>query len=182
MPPPLSLYQLPSPLFGSSPAAFHSRSSRALVPLLSPRETNGAAAPFVSRGDRSGTNALELRLWKAAGIDPKSGEGSWYKDIGGGMGQALNVAAAMPAYTLSDRGTWLSFKNKGKLRIVVEGDPALINRYDVIELNPQTHPNARLAPAHWLALWLTTQPGQEAIGAYRLGGEELFHPSAASPK
>ena len=142
----------------------------------------GAAAPFVSRGDRSGTNALELRLWKAAGIDPKSGEGSWYKDIGGGMGQALNVAAAMPAYTLSDRGTWLSFKNKGKLRIVVEGDPALINRYDVIELNPQTHPNARLAPAHWLALWLTTQPGQEAIGAYRLGGEELFHPSAASPK
>src|SRR5665213_3651264 len=114
MPPPISLYQLPSPLFGSIPAAFHSRSSRALVPLLSPRETNGAAAPFVSRGDRSGTNALELRLWKAAGIDPKSGEGSWYKDIGGGMGQALNVAAAMPAY--------------------------------------------------------------------RLGGEELFHPSAASPK
>ena len=142
----------------------------------------GAPALFVTRGDRSGTNALELRLWKAAGIDPKSGEGSWYKDIGGGMGQALNVAAAMPAYTLSDRGTWLSFKNKGKLRIVVEGDPALINRYDVIELNPQTHPNARLAPAHWLALWLTTQPGQEAIGAYRLGGEELFHPSAASPK
>jgi tungstate transport system substrate-binding protein len=142
----------------------------------------GAAALFVSRGDRSGTNALELRLWKAAGIDPKSDAGGWYKDIGGGMGAALNAAAAMPAYTLSDRGTWISFKNKGPLRIVVEGDPALINRYDVIELNPATHPNAKLASAHWLAMWLATPPGQEAIGAYELGGEELFHPSAASPK
>jgi tungstate transport system substrate-binding protein len=140
------------------------------------------AAPFVSRGDKSGTNALELRLWKAAGIDPKTGAGAWYRDIGGGMGAALNAATAMPAYTLSDRGTWLSFKNKGPLRIMVEGDPALINRYDVIELNPTTHPGAKLAPAHWLALWLTTQPGQDAIGAYRLGGEELFHPSAANPK
>jgi tungstate transport system substrate-binding protein len=139
-------------------------------------------ANFVSRGDRSGTNALELRLWKRAGIDPKAGAGSWYKDIGGGMGAALNAAAAMPAYTLADRGTWLSFKNKGPLKIVVEGDPALINRYDVIELNPPTHPDAKLAPAHWLAMWLTTEPGQTAIGAYRVGGEELFHPSAANPK
>jgi tungstate transport system substrate-binding protein len=142
----------------------------------------GATAPFVSRGDRSGTNALELRLWQAAGIDPKAGSGAWYKDIGGGMGQALNDAAAVPAYTLSDRGTWLSFKNKGPLRIMVEGDPALINRYDVIELNPRTHPDAKLTPAHWLAMWLTTPPGQDAIAAYRLGGEELFHPSAANPK
>jgi tungstate transport system substrate-binding protein len=139
-------------------------------------------APFVSRGDKSGTNALELRLWKRAGIDPKSGADSWYKDIGGGMGQALNDAAAMSAYTLSDRGTWLSFKNKGPLKIAVEGDPALINRYDVIELNPKTHAGAKLAHAHSLALWLTTQPGQDAIGAYRIGGEELFHPSAANPK
>jgi tungstate transport system substrate-binding protein len=138
-----------------------------------------APATFVSRGDRSGTNALELRLWKAAGIDPKSGEGWWYKDIGGGMGAALN-AAAMPGYTLSDRGTWLSFKNKGPLQIVVEGDSALINRYDVIELNPKTHPDT--APAHALAIWLETQPGQEAIGAYRVGGETLFNPSAANPK
>ena len=98
------------------------------------------------------------------------------------MGQALNDAAAMPAYTLSDRGTWISFKNKGTLKIVVEGDTALLNRYDVIELNPEKHPNAKLAPAHWLAMWLTTPPGQEAIGAYRVGGEELFHPSAANPK
>jgi tungstate transport system substrate-binding protein len=142
----------------------------------------GAAAPFVSRGDKSGTNALELRLWKAAGIDPKTGAGNWYRDIGGGMGAALNAAAAMPAYTISDRGTWISFKNKQPLNIVVEGDSALTNRYDVIELNPKTHPDAKLAPAHWLAMWLATPPGQEAIGGYKLGGEELFHPSAANPK
>jgi tungstate transport system substrate-binding protein len=98
------------------------------------------------------------------------------------MGAALNAAAAMPAYTLSDRGTWISFKNKGPLRIMVEGDPALINRYDVIELNPDKHAAAKLAAAHQLAVWLETQPGQDAIGAYRLGGEELFHPSAADPK
>ena len=137
---------------------------------------------FVSRGDRSGTNALELRLWKATGIDPKTGAGAWYKDIGGGMGAALNAAAAMPAYTLSDRGTWLSFKNKGPLKIVIEGDPALINRYDVIELNPKTHAGAKLAQAHQLAAWLATKPGQDAIGAFRVGGEALFNPSAANPK
>jgi tungstate transport system substrate-binding protein len=141
-----------------------------------------AETAFVSRGDRSGTNALELRLWKGAGIDPKARTGSWYRDIGGGMGAALNAAAAMPAYTLSDRGTWISFKNKDPLRIMIEGDPALLNRYDVIELNPATHASAKLAPAHQLAVWLSTQPGQDAIGAYQLGGEALFHPSAADPK
>jgi tungstate transport system substrate-binding protein len=98
------------------------------------------------------------------------------------MGAALNAAAAMPAYTLSDRGTWLSFKNKGPLKIVVEGDPELINRYDVIELNPKTHAAAKLAAAHRLAAWLESEPGQAAIGAYRVAGEELFHPSAANPK
>ncbi len=141
-----------------------------------------AKAAFVSRGDRSGTNALELRLWKAAEIDPKSGAGSWYRDIGGGMGQALNAAAAMPAYTLSDRGTWLSFKNKGPLAIVVEGDPHLINRYDVIELNPAKHPDAKLAAAHRLAEWLLSAQGQAAIGNFRVDGEQLFHPSAAAPR
>jgi tungstate transport system substrate-binding protein len=141
-----------------------------------------AEAPFVSRGDNSGTNALELRLWKRAGLDPKSGAGSWYKDIGGGMGQALNDAAAMSAYTLTDRGTWLSFKNKGSIKVVVEGDSALINRYDVIELNPATHADAKLAAAHSLAVWLSTPPGQTAIGGFRVGGEMLFHPSAANPK
>ena len=142
----------------------------------------GAKAAFVSRGDRSGTNALELRLWKAAGIEPKGGAGSWYRDIGGGMGQALNTAAAMEAYTLSDRGTWLSFKNKGPLTILVEGDPQLINRYDVIELNPAKHPTAKLAAARRLAAWLVSPNGQAAIGAYRVGGEQAFHPSADEPR
>jgi len=139
-------------------------------------------ANFVSRGDRSGTSALELRLWKRAGIDPKSGAGTWYKDIGGGMGAALNAAAAMPGYTLSDRGTWLSFKNKATLKIVVEGDPELINRYDVIELVPKTHVGAKLGPAHQLAEWLVSTAGQQAIGAFKVDGEALFHPSAANPK
>lgn len=142
----------------------------------------GAEAPFVSRGDKSGTNALELRLWKAVGIDPKTGAGKWYRDIGGGMGAALNAAAGMPAYTISDRGTWISFKNKAPLKVAIEGDPDLLNRYDVIELNPEKHPNAKLAAAHWLATWLATPPGQQAIGAFRLNREQLFHPSADSPK
>ena len=115
-------------------------------------------------------------------IDPKSGAGGWYRDIGGGMGQALNAAAAMPAYTLSDRGTWLSFKNKGPLAVLVEGDPKLINRYDVIELNPEKHPGPRLAAAHRLAEWLVSAEGQKAIGDYRVDGEQLFHPSAAQPR
>jgi len=142
-----------------------------------------AKAAFVSRGDRSGTNALELRLWKAANIDPKgAGGGSWYRDIGSGMGQALNAAAAMPTYTLSDRGTWLSFKNKTSLAIVIEGDPHLINRYDVIELNPQKHPDRNLTAANVLADWLVSPTGQAAIGAYKVGGERLFNPSAADAK
>src|SRR5215471_725661 len=142
----------------------------------------GAKAPFVSRGDNSGTNALELRLWKRTGIDPKEGAGNWYRDIGGGMGQALNAASAMPAYTLSDRGTWLSFGNKGPLVIVVEGDPNLINRYNVIQLNPEKHGKERLDDARRLAEWLTSADGQRAIGGYEMHGEQLFHPSAAAPK
>jgi tungstate transport system substrate-binding protein len=101
------------------------------------RAIAAARAPFVSRGDKSGTDALEKRLWRAAGIDPAAvGAGTWYRDIGGSMGAALNAAAAMDAYTLSDRGTWLSFRNKGSLVVLVEGDPQLVNRYDVILLNP----------------------------------------------
>lgn len=142
-----------------------------------------AKAALVSRGDRSGTNALELRLWKAADIDPKAlGGGTWYKDIGGGMGQSLNAAAAIQAYTLSDRGTWLSFQNKGSLIISVEGDPRLINRYVVIELNPQKHGDRNLAAANVFADWLVSPAGQAAIGAYKVGGEELFSPSADHPK
>ena len=142
-----------------------------------------AQAPFVSRGDKSGTNAAELRLWKAAGFAPDTlNADKWYRDIGGGMGQALNAASAMNAYTLSDRGTWLSFNNKGSLVIAIEGDSRLINRYDVIELNPQKHSGAKLDDARVFADWLVSAEGQQAIGAYQVNGEKLFNPSAASPK
>ena len=142
-----------------------------------------AQAPFVSRGDKSGTNAAELRLWKAGGFTPDTlKDEKWYRDIGGGMGQALNAASAMNAYTLSDRGTWLSFNNKDSLVISIEGDSRLINRYDVIELNPQKHSSAKLDDARVFADWLVSSEGQQAIGAYQVNGEKLFNPSADSPK
>ena len=142
-----------------------------------------AQAPFVSRGDNSGTNAAELRLWKIAGQIPDMlNKEKWYRDIGGGMGQALNAASAMDAYTLSDRGTWLSFNNKGSLIVAVEGDPRLLNRYDVIELDPQKHAGAKLAAAKTFADWLVSPEGQQAIGAYQVNGQKLFNPSADSPK
>ena len=136
-------------------------------------------SPFVSRGDKSGTDALEKRLWKAAKIAP-AGQ-PWYRDIGGGMGAALNAAAAMDAVTLSDRGTWLSFNNKRDLVVLVQGDKALTNRYDVIELNPAKHPDIKAAPAHVLAEWLAGPDGQAAIGAVTVAGQKLFIPSAANP-
>jgi tungstate transport system substrate-binding protein len=142
-----------------------------------------AGARFVSRGDNSGTNALEDRLWRAAEINPaKAGGGTWYRDIGGGMGAALNAASAMGAYTLSDRGTWLSFGHKGDLAILVEGDPRLLNRYDVILLDPNKHPAAQQQPARRFVDWLVSPAGQAAIGAYQLNGEQLFHPSADKPR
>jgi tungstate transport system substrate-binding protein len=142
-----------------------------------------AKTPFVARGDNSGTDALEHRLWHVAEIDPaKQGGGSWYRDIGGGMGAALNAAAAMDAYTLSDRGTWLSFANKRDLAVLVEGDPRLLNRYDVILLDPKKHPQAKQQPARRFADWLVSPEGQAAIGAYQVKGEQLFHPSANGPK
>lgn len=140
-------------------------------------------SPFVSRGDRSGTNAAELRLWRDAGRTPEAlSPEKWYRDIGGGMGQALNAASAMDAYTLSDRGTWLSFNNKGSLVVAIEGDPLLLNRYDVIELNPKKHGPAKLAEAKAFADWLVSSEGQQAIDTYRVNGEKLFNASAASPK
>jgi len=140
-------------------------------------------APFVSRGDKSGTNAAELRLWSYARYPPdRLVKENWYRDIGGGMGQALNAASAMDAYTLSDRGTWLSFNNKRSLVIAIEGDPRLLNRYDVIELDPQKHAGAKLAAAKAFADWLVSPEGQQAIGAYQVNGQKLFNPSARSPK
>ena len=142
-----------------------------------------ARASFVSRGDKSGTDALEHRLWRVAAIDPANeGAGAWYRDIGGGMGAALNAAQAMGAYTISDRGTWLSFGNKGDLAVLVEGDPRLLNRYDVILLDPNRHPEAKQQPARRFALWLVSPEGQAAIGGYKVQGEQLFHPSADAPK
>jgi tungstate transport system substrate-binding protein len=140
-------------------------------------------APFVSRGDKSGTNAAELRIWKLAGQTPDVlNKVKWYRDIGGGMGQALNAASAMDAYTLSDRGTWLSFNNKESLIVAIEGDPRLINRYDVIELSPQKHREAKLTAAKVFVDWLVSTEGQQAIGAYQVDGQKLFNPSAGSPK
>ncbi len=139
------------------------------------RAIAAARAPFVSRGDKSGTDAMEKRLWRAAGIEPS---GDWYRDIGGGMGAALNAAAAMRAYTLSDRGTWLSYGHGAEMRIALEGDPRLLNRYDVIMLDPRTHPHAKQAPARRLAEWLSSTEGQAAIAGYTVAGQTLFHPEA----
>lgn len=132
-------------------------------------------SPFVSRGDKSGTDAKEKRLWREAGVSPG---GSWYRDIGGGMGAALNAATAMNAYTLSDRGTWLSYGHKTGMKIVLRGDHRLLNFYDVILLNPRAHPEAKQAPAHRLSDWLASAEGQAAIAAYMMNGQKLFHPEA----
>jgi tungstate transport system substrate-binding protein len=151
--------------------------------LAALRAIAAARAPFVSRGDKSGTDALEKRLWRAVGRQPSlAGGDDWYRDIGGGMGAALNAAAGMNAYALSDRGTWLSFANKAGLKIVVEGDPGLLNRYDVILLDAKKHPEAKQEPARRLRDWLVSGAGQSAIGAYTKQGNVLFNPSAQSPK
>jgi tungstate transport system substrate-binding protein len=140
-----------------------------------------ARVAFVSRGDQSGTDALEKRLWGAANLDVRRA-GPWYKDIGGSMGAALNAAAALDAYTLADRGTWLSFGNRRNLVILAEGDRRLINVYDVIELNPQLHPQIKYGLAKTFADWLVSPEGQQAIGDYQIMGQKLFHPvSEAKP-
>jgi len=139
-----------------------------------------ARAPFVARGDGSGTSARERQLWRAAGLDPAMASGSWYRDIGGGMGAALNAAAALDAYTLSDRGTWLAFGNPRSLRVLVEGGPNLVNRYDVILLAPGKRPPASDEAARQLADWLASAGGQAAIGGYTVAGQQFFHPSATT--
>jgi tungstate transport system substrate-binding protein len=138
-----------------------------------------ARAPFVSRGDRSGTHEAELRFWNDAGIDMAAAKGPWYRDIGQGMGPALNMAAGADAYVLSDRGTWLSFKNRGPLEILVEGDRRLFNQYGVMLVNPQKHPNVKVADGQAFVDWLISPEGQKAIGGYKIGGERLFFPDAS---
>jgi tungstate transport system substrate-binding protein len=142
------------------------------------RKIAEAKAPFVSRGDRSGTHFAELEIWKLAGIDIAKDKGPWYRDTGQGMGPALNTAAAMNAYILSDRGTWLSFKNRGELTIVVQGDRRLFNQYGVMLVNPQKHPNVKSKLGQAFVDWLISPQGQDAIASYRINGEQLFFPSA----
>src|SRR2546430_2325091 len=138
-------------------------------------------APFISRGDRSGTHTAELDLWKAAGIDIGKEKGPWYKEIGQGMGAALNTASAANAYALADRGTWLSFKNRGDLDILVAGDKRLFNQYGVILVNPARHPHVKKELGLAFIDWLVSAEGQRAIADYKVGGEQLFYPNANDP-
>jgi tungstate transport system substrate-binding protein len=139
------------------------------------------AAPFISRGDRSGTHIAELDLWKAADIDIGKEKGPWYKDIGQGMGAALNTASASNAYVLADRGTWLAFKNRGDLAIAVEGDRRLFNQYGVMLVNPQKHPHVKTELGQAFVDWLVSAEGQKAIADYKIAGQQLFFPNASAP-
>src|ERR1700687_5956641 len=134
--------------------------------------------PFVSRGDKSGTHSAALALWKQAGIDITAAKGSWYREIGQGMGAALNTAGAMNAYVLSDRGTWISFKNRRDLAIVVEGDKRLFNQYGVMLVNPEKFPSVKPEITHTFVDWLASPQGQAAIAAYKIDGQQLFFPDA----
>ena len=137
-----------------------------------------AKTPFVSRGDKSGTHAAELRLWKDAGIDIAAQKGPWYRETGSGMGPALNTASSMNAYILADRGTWLAFKNRGELGIVVEGDKRLFNPYGVMLVNPARHPHVKVSEGSAFIEWIVSKEGQDAIASYKVGGEQLFFADA----
>ena len=138
------------------------------------------AAPFISRGDRSGTHIAELDLWKAAGIDIAKDKGPWYKEIGQGMGAALNTASASNAYVLADRGTWIAFKNRGELDIAVQGDKRLFNQYGVMLVNPAKHPHVKKELSQTFIGWLIST-GQKAIADYKIEGQQLFFPNANVP-
>ena len=139
------------------------------------------ATPFISRGDRSGTHITELKLWQDAGIDVAAEKGAWYREIGQGMGAALNMASGADAYVLADRGTWLSFRNRGVLTIVVEGDKRLFNQYGVMLVNPAAHPNVKSALGQQFIDWLVSPEGQKAIAGYKINGQQLFYPNADDP-
>jgi len=139
------------------------------------------AAPFISRGDKSGTHQAELALWKVADIDIEKDRGPWYKSIGQGMGAALNTASATSAYVLTDRGTWISFKNRGDLDIVVEGDKRLFNQYGVMLVNPEKHPHVKKELGQAFIDWLVSPDGQKTIADYKIDGQQLFFPNANVP-
>ena len=134
--------------------------------------------PFASRGDDSGTNKKELGLWQETGTDPSTASGTWYRETGSGMGATLNTANAMAAYTLTDRGTWIAFKNKGDLKVLVEGDVRLFNQYGVILVNPQAHPHVKATQGQRFIDWLLSSSGQNAIAGYTLDDQQLFFPNA----
>lgn len=138
---------------------------------------SGASALFASRGDDSGTHKAELQLWKAAGIDPKQG-GGWYREMGAGMGATLNTAAQLGAYTLSDRATWIAFKNKANMKVAVEGDQRLFNQYGVILVNPAKHPHVKRADGQAFIDWLVSPAGQKSIAVFTVNGQQLFFPNA----
>ena len=142
------------------------------------RSIAAAKSSFVSRGDRSGTHEAELRYWKDAGIAVSSARDTWYREIGQGMGPALNIAASIDAYLLADRGTWLSFRNRGTLAILVEGDRRLFNQYGVMLVNPAKHPNVNAEDGQTFVDWLISADGQNSIAQYRIGGQQLFFPDA----
>ncbi len=139
-----------------------------------------AKAPFVSRADKSGTHAAELRLWKDAGVDIDVAKGPWYRETGSGMGAALNTASGLNAYILADRGTWLNFKNRGELGIAVEGDKRLFNQYGVMLVNPDKHPNVKKDLGQKFIDWLVSPRGQAVIAEYKIGGEQLFFPNGGT--
>jgi tungstate transport system substrate-binding protein len=137
-----------------------------------------AEAPFASRGDNSGTHESELRLWKKTGVDPTDASGDWYLETGSGMGATLNTAVGKHAYTLTDRGTWLSFANKSDFKVLVAGDPKLFNQYGVILVNPEKHPRVKAEKGQAFVDWLTSSEGQKAIASYKIDGQQLFFPDA----
>jgi tungstate transport system substrate-binding protein len=145
------------------------------------RKIKSAAAPFVSRGDRSGTHIAEVNLWTMSGIDIAKEKGPWYRETGQGMGPALNTASSMNAYVLSDRATWLAFKNRGELAVLVEGDKRLMNQYGVMLVSPEKHSNVKRAEGQAFIDWLVSAEGQAAIAGYKIEGEQLFFPNAGEP-
>jgi tungstate transport system substrate-binding protein len=145
------------------------------------RKIKSAGAPFVSRGDRSGTHIAELSFWTMAGVDIAKEKGPWYRETGQGMGPALNTASSMNAYVLADRATWLAFSNRGELAILVEGDKRLMNQYGVILVNPDKHPSVKRADGQAFIDWLVSPQGQAAIAEYKIAGEQLFFPNAGEP-
>ncbi len=153
------------------------KGSKDIVAALKTIKDKGAS--FISRGDKSGTHSAELNLWKAAGIDIEKDKGPWYKAIGQGMGAALNTASAGNAYVLADRGTWLSFKNRGDLIVSVEGDKRMFNQYGIILVNPAKHPNVKKDLGQQFIDWLVSAEGQKAIADYKIGGEQLFYANAS---